>query len=93
MAMAELRDGLLAELNDLGCGDDAAIWARRNLGAKDGLTEPMPVASKRPSKRCSRPSQTLLLQMRYCKHRQELSTDCRRTMVCIQVSSTNGHAL
>ena len=38
MAMAELRDGLLAELNDLGCGDDAAIWARRNLGAKDGLT-------------------------------------------------------
>ena len=32
-ASAELRDRLLAELNDFGSGDEAAIWARRNLGA------------------------------------------------------------
>ena len=39
-ASAELRDRLLAELNDLGCGDDAAIWAHRSLGEKNRLTAP-----------------------------------------------------
>jgi hypothetical protein len=28
-ASAELRDRLIAELNDLGSGDDAAMWAHR----------------------------------------------------------------
>src|SRR5208282_109247 len=37
-ASAELRDRLLAELADLACGDDAAIWAHRSLRAKNGLT-------------------------------------------------------
>jgi hypothetical protein len=37
-ASAQLRDRLLAELNDLGSADDAAIWAYRNLRAKDDLT-------------------------------------------------------
>ena len=37
-ASAELRDRLLAELNDLGSADDAAIWAHRCLRAKNGLT-------------------------------------------------------
>ena len=39
-ASAELRDRLLAELNDLGSGDDAAIWAHRSLGEKNKLTAP-----------------------------------------------------
>jgi hypothetical protein len=38
-ASAELRDRLLAELNDFGSGDEAAIWARRNLRVKNDLTE------------------------------------------------------
>jgi hypothetical protein len=37
-ASAELCNRLVAELNGLGCGDDAALWAHRNLSAKDGLT-------------------------------------------------------
>ena len=37
-ASAELRDHLLAELNDLGSGDDAAIWAQRCLPKKNSLT-------------------------------------------------------
>ena len=37
-ASAELRDRLLAELDDLGSADDAAIWAHRNLRAKNDLT-------------------------------------------------------
>ena len=35
---AELRDQLVAELNDLGSHDNAAVWARRNLRAKNDLT-------------------------------------------------------
>jgi ERF superfamily len=38
-ASAELRNRLLAELNDFGSGDEAAIWARRNLRVKNDLTE------------------------------------------------------
>jgi hypothetical protein len=38
-ASAESRDRLLAELNDLGSGDDAATWAHRCLGQKNKLTE------------------------------------------------------
>jgi ERF superfamily len=38
-ASADLRDRLLAELNDFGSGDEAAIWARRNLRVKNDLTE------------------------------------------------------
>jgi hypothetical protein len=38
-ASAELRDRLLAELNDFGSGDEAAVWARRNLGVKNDLIE------------------------------------------------------
>ena len=37
-ASAELRDRLIAELNDLGSGDDAAIWAHRRLVEKNKLT-------------------------------------------------------
>ena len=37
-ASAELRDRLLAELNELGSGDDAAIWAHRSLVEKNSLT-------------------------------------------------------
>jgi hypothetical protein len=37
-ASAQLRDRLLAELNDLGSADDAAMWAHRSLRAKNGLT-------------------------------------------------------
>jgi hypothetical protein len=37
-ASAELRDRLLAELKDIGDGDDAATWAHRRLGEKNGLT-------------------------------------------------------
>ena len=36
-ASAELRERLLAELNDLGSGDDAAIWAHRCLVEKNRL--------------------------------------------------------
>ena len=35
---ADLRDRLLAELNELGSGDDAALWARRSLPEKNRLT-------------------------------------------------------
>ena len=38
-ASAALRDRLVAELNDLACGDDAAIWAHRSLVEKNKLTE------------------------------------------------------
>jgi hypothetical protein len=34
---AQLRDRLFAELNELGSGDDAATWAHRRLGEKNGL--------------------------------------------------------
>ena len=37
-ASAELRDRLLAELCDLGSGDDAALWAYRCLSDKNRLT-------------------------------------------------------
>jgi hypothetical protein len=37
-ASAALRDGLIAQLNDLACGDDAAIWAHRSLPEKNKLT-------------------------------------------------------
>ena len=37
-ASAELRDRLLADLNALTCGEDAAIWAHRSLGEKNTLT-------------------------------------------------------
>jgi hypothetical protein len=36
-ASAALRDRLVAELNDLACGDDAAIWAHRSLVEKNKL--------------------------------------------------------
>ena len=36
-ASAQLRDRLLAELQDLGDSDDAAIWAHRSLGEKNKL--------------------------------------------------------
>ncbi len=35
---AELRDRLLAELNELGSGDEAALWAQRSLPEKNRLT-------------------------------------------------------
>jgi hypothetical protein len=37
-ALAELRDRLVTELNELGCGDAAALWAKRRLGEKNRLT-------------------------------------------------------
>ncbi len=37
-ASAELRDRLIAELNNLGSGDDAAMWAHRCLPEKNRLT-------------------------------------------------------
>ena len=37
-ASAELRDRLVAELANVGSADDAAIWAHRNLRAKNDLT-------------------------------------------------------
>ncbi len=37
-ASAELRDRLIAELNDLGSADDAAMWAHRCLCEKNKLT-------------------------------------------------------
>jgi hypothetical protein len=37
-ASAELRDRLLAGLNHLTCGENAAIWAHRSLGEKNKLT-------------------------------------------------------
>jgi hypothetical protein len=39
-ASAALRDRLIAELNDLGTGDDAAMWAHRSLVEKNRLTTP-----------------------------------------------------
>ena len=39
-ASAEVRDRLLAELNALACGEDAAIWAHRPLGEKNRLAAP-----------------------------------------------------
>ena len=36
--LAAVRDRLLAEIYDLGSGDDAASWAHRNLRAKNGLS-------------------------------------------------------
>ena len=38
-ASAALRDRLIAELNDLGSGDDAAMWAHRSLPEKNRLAE------------------------------------------------------
>ena len=38
-ASAALRDRLIAELNDLGSGDDAATWAHRSLPEKNRLAE------------------------------------------------------
>jgi ERF superfamily len=35
---AELRNRLIAEVDHLGSGDDAAIWAHRSLGEKNRLT-------------------------------------------------------
>ena len=37
-ASAELRDRLIAEVNELGSRDDAAMWAHRCLGEKNKLT-------------------------------------------------------
>ena len=37
-AAAELRDRLIAEMNDLGSSDEAATWAHRSLGEKNRLT-------------------------------------------------------
>jgi len=37
-ASAELRDRLIAEVNELGSSDDAAMWAHRCLGEKNKLT-------------------------------------------------------
>jgi ERF superfamily len=37
-ASAELRDRLVAEVRNLGSGDDAAIWAHRSLREKNRLT-------------------------------------------------------
>ncbi len=37
-ASAELRDRLLGELAGLGSNDEAALWAHRNLFAKNKLT-------------------------------------------------------
>ncbi len=37
-ASAALRDRLIAEVNELGSGDDAAMWAHRCLGEKNKLT-------------------------------------------------------
>ena len=39
-ASAELRDRLIAELNDLGSSDEAALWAHRSLSEKNRLTAP-----------------------------------------------------
>jgi hypothetical protein len=39
-ASAQLRDKLLSELKDLGCGDEAALWAKRSLAEKNKLTTP-----------------------------------------------------
>jgi hypothetical protein len=37
-ALSELRDRLLGELNDVGSGDDAALWAHRHLPEKNRLS-------------------------------------------------------
>jgi ERF superfamily len=39
-ASAELRDRLVVELDGLGSGDAAALWAHRSLGEKNRLTAP-----------------------------------------------------
>ena len=39
-ASAQLRNKLLAELSDLGSGDEMAGWAHRSLGEKNKLTAP-----------------------------------------------------
>jgi hypothetical protein len=39
-ASAQLRDRLLAELDNLGSADDAAMWAHRSIGDKNKLTAP-----------------------------------------------------
>jgi hypothetical protein len=36
-ASAQLRDRLVAELNELGSGDDAAVWAHNRLAEKDRM--------------------------------------------------------
>ena len=36
-ASVEIRDRLIAELNEIGSGDDAAMWAHRRLGEKNQL--------------------------------------------------------
>jgi hypothetical protein len=38
-ASATLRDQLVKELKEIASSDDAAIWAQRTLGAKNGLSE------------------------------------------------------
>ena len=38
-ASVELRDRLIAELNELSSADDAAMWAHRSLSEKNKLTE------------------------------------------------------
>jgi hypothetical protein len=38
-ASVELPDRLIAELNELGSADDAAMWAHRSLSEKNKLTE------------------------------------------------------
>ncbi len=45
-ASAELRDRLIAELNDLGSDVDAAMWAHRSLPEKNRLTAALPVAKE-----------------------------------------------
>jgi hypothetical protein len=37
-ASAKLRNRLVAELSELGCGDDAAMWAYKSLAEKNQLT-------------------------------------------------------
>jgi ERF superfamily protein len=37
-ASAALRDRLIAELSELSCGDDAAMWAHKSLAEKNRLT-------------------------------------------------------
>ena len=48
-ASAALCDGLVAQLNALQGGEDAALWAFRSLPDKNRLTAPMLSASRRPS--------------------------------------------
>jgi hypothetical protein len=37
-ASAALRDRLIAQLNDIGSNDNAAMWAHRSIGEKNRLT-------------------------------------------------------